>query len=91
MTPLSIITALSLQRNPTTNHPTAPTQDRIISQIISSGTPAARIVIAVRMMTLDTHLMYQSRVPLGVADLKIRFEFANSLGSNLLSVIVEIR
>ena len=69
ITPLSTMTALSFQIKPTINQPTAPIDDSTISHIISSGTPADLIVMAHKMIILANHFIYQSIVPLGVADL----------------------
>ena len=81
ITPFRINTARSFHKRPTKNQPTDPSQESNISSQASCVTPEALIVIAVKIIKLETHLIYQLISYLGVADLKILFEFFNSFGS----------
>lgn len=75
-TPLSNMRALSFHKIATISHRKIPMTEKIKSTNAHSGTP--RILIAISTNADATHLIYQSRVYLGVADLKIRLELANS-------------
>jgi hypothetical protein len=80
--PLRIMRALSCHKIETHNHKLIPIIEQYKSIKAYSGTP--RIDIATRTKTLATHLIYQSKVCLGVADLNIRLEFSNSSGAKSL-------
>lgn len=75
-TPLNRTSARSFHMIDTINHRKIPTIDNIRSQSCIPSIP--RSDIAVNTMIDATHLIYQSTVYFGVADLKIRLLFFNS-------------
>ena len=84
-TPFNMIRARSCHSTDTHNHNAIPQADKPKSTICNPSMPL--IDIALNTKIDATHLIYQSVVCLGVADLKIRFELAISFGSYLISFI----
>ena len=74
--PFNMINALSFHRNDTINQRNIPTIDNCRSSNANSSTP--RMDIAPNTKNDAIHLIYQSRVYLGVADLNILFDFSSS-------------
>ena len=82
--PFSRMSALSFHKKETHNHRDIPKAESDRSYMCSPSIP---------LMDIDdntnadaTHLIYQSKVYFGVADLNILLEFFNSLGSNLSTI-----
>ena len=82
--PLRRISALSFQSTDTISHKNIPMTDKMRSYIWNPSTP--RIDIATRTKTEATHLIYQSKVYLGVDDLNILLLFSISSFVNFVSL-----